>query len=177
MQFSVVHSSCMFLVEYLAVRIFFSAFTSSTAVSGPFGIASSLKCFCRLRKIILMAGRQGFEPWPSGLEPRMLPLHQRPIEFTVDYLYYSPDTSVVSFNNTFIFYLQSTTSINTGARLLYSPVTISWFSRPTMPPPQSTQWELIPYLLYSTVIRDSNPVSQRVRPGVLPVKLFHGYKC
>ena len=55
MRFSVIHSSCKFLVEYLAVRFSFSAFTSSTAVSGPFGIALSLKC-CPPPQGIIMYG-------------------------------------------------------------------------------------------------------------------------
>lgn len=39
------------LEEPLVVRFLFTAFTSSTTLSEPFGIALSLKCFCRLISI------------------------------------------------------------------------------------------------------------------------------
>ena len=45
------------------------------------------------------------------------------------------------------------------------------YSRPS--PPSGNLY--FSYLLYSTAIKDSNPVSQRVRLGVLPIKLSHGY--
>ena len=75
MQFSVTRSSRISLAEYLAVRISFSAFTSSTAVSGPFGIALSLKCSQPPQKdCIIMAGPRGFEPKSSVLETDILPV-------------------------------------------------------------------------------------------------------
>ena len=44
-----------------------------------------------------MAGDQGFEPWPNGLEPYMLPLHQSPINLHKHHLSYIPQLQRLPF--------------------------------------------------------------------------------
>ena len=64
--------------ESLVVPIVFSAFTSSTTVRGPFGIASSLKRTPPPQKAYIIGTAVGFEPISLVLETSILPIELSP---------------------------------------------------------------------------------------------------